>query len=232
MGTSKTESTSNQQQLSKMSSTSKSTTQKDGKDGDPVPAHKRGGVQLWQFLRQLLDNPERRNIIHWTRQGHDGEFKLLDPEEVARLWGCEKKRPAMNYDKLSRSIRYYYEKGIMQKVPGERYVYKFLPDTMQYDTKSPFANQLVGLPYGQDPMHWGAFGATNATAIPPQIPPGTPGSQSYSDIYAQSAQWPQQWQQLLALQYGSEYGQNFSGYPNLAGFPPAPWNQNHPPYSG
>ena len=39
----------------------------------------------------------------------------------------------------------------MQKVPGERYVYKFLPDTMQYDTKSPFANQLVGLPYGQDP---------------------------------------------------------------------------------
>lgn len=53
--------------------------------GDPVPAHKRGGVQLWQFLRQLLDNPERRNIIHWTRQGHDGEFKLLDPEEVARL---------------------------------------------------------------------------------------------------------------------------------------------------
>lgn len=52
---------------------------------EPVPAHKRGGVQLWQFLRQLLDNPDRRNIITWTRQGHDGEFKLLDPEEVARL---------------------------------------------------------------------------------------------------------------------------------------------------
>lgn len=55
------------------------------KKDDPVPAHKRGGVQLWQFLRQLLDNPEKRNIITWTRQGHDGEFKLLDPEEVARL---------------------------------------------------------------------------------------------------------------------------------------------------
>jgi hypothetical protein len=24
----------------------------------------------------------------------------------------------MNYDKLSRSLRYYYEKGIMQKVAG------------------------------------------------------------------------------------------------------------------
>lgn len=58
---------------------------KDTASNEPVPAHKRGGVQLWQFLRQLLDNPERRNIITWTRQGHDGEFKLLDPEEVARL---------------------------------------------------------------------------------------------------------------------------------------------------
>jgi hypothetical protein len=26
----------------------------------------------------------------------------------------------MNYDKLSRSLRYYYEKGIMQKVAGEQ----------------------------------------------------------------------------------------------------------------
>lgn len=34
----------------------------------------------------------------------------------------------MNYDKLSRSLRYYYEKGIMQKVAGERYVYKFVCD--------------------------------------------------------------------------------------------------------
>jgi hypothetical protein len=40
---------------------------------------------------------------------------------VARRWGVQKNRPAMNYDKLSRSLRYYYEKGIMQKVAGESF---------------------------------------------------------------------------------------------------------------
>ncbi|TNN12805.1 ETS translocation variant 4 [Schistosoma japonicum] len=86
--------------------------------------HRRGSLQLWQFLITLLDDKESQHLICWT--GRTLEFKLNDPEEVARLWGIQKNRPAMNYDKLSRSLRYYYEKGIMQKVPGERYVYRFV----------------------------------------------------------------------------------------------------------
>ncbi|XP_068612622.1 ETS translocation variant 5-like [Brachionichthys hirsutus] len=85
---------------------------------------RRGSLQLWQFLLTLLDEPSKVHLIIWT--GRNMEFKLIDPEEVARLWGIQKNRPAMNYDKLSRSLRYYYEKGIMQKVAGERYVYKFV----------------------------------------------------------------------------------------------------------
>ncbi|XP_035006538.1 ETS translocation variant 5 isoform X1 [Hippoglossus stenolepis] len=89
-----------------------------------LPYQRRGSLQLWQFLLTLLDNPAHGHLIVWT--GRNMEFKLIDPEEVARLWGIQKNRPAMNYDKLSRSLRYYYEKGIMQKVAGERYVYKFV----------------------------------------------------------------------------------------------------------
>ncbi|KAA8579789.1 hypothetical protein FQN60_006882 [Etheostoma spectabile] len=89
-----------------------------------LPYQRRGSLQLWQFLLTLLDNTANGHLIVWT--GRNMEFKLIDPEEVARLWGLQKNRPAMNYDKLSRSLRYYYEKGIMQKVAGERYVYKFV----------------------------------------------------------------------------------------------------------
>uniref|UniRef100_H2MPY6 ETS variant transcription factor 1 n=1 Tax=Oryzias latipes TaxID=8090 RepID=H2MPY6_ORYLA len=87
---------------------------------------RRGSLQLWQFLVALLDDPSNSHFIAWTGRGM--EFKLIEPEEVARRWGIQKNRPAMNYDKLSRSLRYYYEKGIMQKVAGERYVYKFVCD--------------------------------------------------------------------------------------------------------
>ena len=44
---------------------------------------------------------------------------------MSTLWGLRKRKPTMNYDKLSRAIRYYYDKKIMHKVHGKRYVYKF-----------------------------------------------------------------------------------------------------------
>lgn len=61
--------------------------------------------------------------IAW--EGTNGEFKLTDPDEVARRWGERKSKPNMNYDKLSRALRYYYDKNIMTKVHGKRYAYKF-----------------------------------------------------------------------------------------------------------
>ncbi|XP_060786423.1 protein FEV [Neoarius graeffei] len=63
------------------------------------------------------------SCIAW--EGASGEFKLTDPDEVARRWGARKSKPNMNYDKLSRALRYYYDKNIMSKVHGKRYAYRF-----------------------------------------------------------------------------------------------------------
>ena len=57
-----------------------------------------------------------------------GIFRIEDSARVARLWGERKNRPAMNYDKLSRSIRQYYKKGIIRKTcHSKRLVYQFCP---------------------------------------------------------------------------------------------------------
>lgn len=54
--------------------------------------------------------------------GESGEFKLNDPELCANLWGQRKNKPAMNYEKLSRALRYYYDGDMISKVQGKRFV--------------------------------------------------------------------------------------------------------------
>ncbi|KAL4711196.1 hypothetical protein ACJJTC_019037 [Scirpophaga incertulas] len=88
-----------------------------------------GQIQLWQFLLELLTSAEFYDVIRW--HGTEGAFKLLEPERVAGLWGARKHKPAMNYEKLSRALRYYYDGDMIAKVPGKRFVYKFVCDLEQ-----------------------------------------------------------------------------------------------------
>ena len=77
-----------------------------------------GPIQLWQFLLELLTDKTCQSFISWTGDGW--EFKLSDPDEVARRWGQRKNKPKMNYEKLSRGLRYYYDKNIIHKTAGKR----------------------------------------------------------------------------------------------------------------
>eukprot|EP00118_Oscarella_pearsei_P025999 m.309195 g.309195 ORF g.309195 m.309195 type:complete len:418 (+) comp45756_c0_seq1:408-1661(+) len=85
---------------------------------------KTGTPLLWQFLLNLLETDLGAGIINWINRS-SLEFKITEPIEVAKRWGKIKNRPAMNYEKLSRSLRGYYLKGIMEKVVGEQYAYRF-----------------------------------------------------------------------------------------------------------
>ncbi|KAK5892075.1 hypothetical protein CesoFtcFv8_012492 [Champsocephalus esox] len=85
-----------------------------------------GPIQLWQFLLELLLDSACCTFICWTGDGW--EFKMSDPAEVAKRWGQCKNKPKMNYEKLSRGLRYYYHKNIIHKTAGKRYVYRFACD--------------------------------------------------------------------------------------------------------
>ncbi|MCP3668232.1 MAG: hypothetical protein GY696_38050, partial [Gammaproteobacteria bacterium] len=81
-----------------------------------------GPIQLWQFLLELLTDKSCQHFIAWTGDGW--EFKMIDPDEVARRWGLRKNKLKMNYEKLSRGLRYYYDKNIILKTAGKRYIYR------------------------------------------------------------------------------------------------------------
>ncbi|XP_077994744.1 SAM pointed domain-containing Ets transcription factor-like isoform X2 [Glandiceps talaboti] len=95
-------------------------------DTSMTPNHT-SSIHLWQFLKELLRQPERFGHCIRYLDREKGIFRIDDSVEVAKLWGQRKNRPNMNYDKLSRSIRQYYKKGIMKKTEkSQRLVYQFV----------------------------------------------------------------------------------------------------------
>lgn len=145
-----------------------------------------GQIQLWQFLLELLSDSRNSQIIAW--EGTNGEFKLSDPDEVARKWGERKSKPNMNYDKLSRALRYYYDKNIMTKVHGKRYAYKFdfagLAQAIQ-----PASSDHSAYKYQQD-MLMSAYSTPKLNFMPP--PHGPMSSAPSPAIFGAGNpyQWP------------------------------------------
>ncbi|XP_056099593.1 ETS homologous factor isoform X1 [Rhinichthys klamathensis goyatoka] len=90
-----------------------------------VKRHNPRGTHLWEFIRDILLNPERNpGLIKWEDRS-EGVFRFLKSEAVAQLWGKKKNNSSMTYEKLSRAMRYYYKREILERVDGRRLVYKF-----------------------------------------------------------------------------------------------------------
>ncbi|XP_078540437.1 ETS homologous factor isoform X2 [Lissotriton helveticus] len=97
-------------------------------DNPPKPGSKKHnprGTHLWEFIRDILLTPEKNpGLIKWEDRS-EGVFRFLKSEAVAQLWGKKKNNSSMTYEKLSRAMRYYYKREILERVDGRRLVYKF-----------------------------------------------------------------------------------------------------------
>eukprot|EP00091_Calanus_sinicus_P012339 TRINITY_DN27883_c0_g1_i1.p2 TRINITY_DN27883_c0_g1~~TRINITY_DN27883_c0_g1_i1.p2 ORF type:complete len:123 (+),score=36.55 TRINITY_DN27883_c0_g1_i1:210-578(+) len=80
--------------------------------------------KLWEFVRDLLQiekyNP---SVIRWENV-EEGEFRIVDSVMVSQLWARVRGNRKMNFEKLSRAMRYYYKYKIFEIAPHKRLVYK------------------------------------------------------------------------------------------------------------
>merc|ERR1712088_700018 len=105
---------------------------------NPIPQQRKKGstLKISQWIVELLRNRETNpSVILWEDESA-GKFRVVDSHAFAQLWAKVKKNPRMNYEKLSRAMRYYYRNKEIEMVKGERLTYKFGPNMRDFRAKN------------------------------------------------------------------------------------------------
>ncbi|XP_065058830.1 uncharacterized protein LOC135686511 isoform X2 [Rhopilema esculentum] len=90
-------------------------------------------LPLWLFMITVIKADRKQVCLAWT-DTYRLEFTVTDRDLLAHVWGLVKGNVSMDYAKLSRALRYYYGKRIIEKVQSQPYTYRFIlsENTMPY----------------------------------------------------------------------------------------------------
>ncbi|XP_061826995.1 transcription factor ETV7 isoform X2 [Nerophis lumbriciformis] len=80
---------------------------------------------LCDYVYTLLCDGRYQEYIRWEDRS-SLVFRVVDPNGLARLWGCHKNRDNMTYEKMSRALRHYYKLNIIKKERGQKLLFRFL----------------------------------------------------------------------------------------------------------
>lgn len=86
-------------------------------------------LEFWQFLLYHLLSGNHTHLLVWVSQ-RKGQFRIRDPRGLANLWGKYRSSSSMTYGKMSRVLRYYYPRQIMER-SYVRLVYVFSEKIMR-----------------------------------------------------------------------------------------------------
>ena len=120
---------------------------------------------LWEFLLDLLNRNDTETIIRWTKKNNN-EFKLINPQEIAARWGHIKNKPKMNIDKFTRSLRFYYVKGIINKVPNQHFTYRF-GSSSEVNNQKRLAKRTRLETYKTNMHHFDSFHSLDSSSYAP-----------------------------------------------------------------
>ena len=137
--------------------------------------------QLFEFILDILSNPSFSSVMTW--EGTNGQFVIIRPDQVARLWGERNGRRNMTYQKFCRALRYYYRKGVLIKIRGRKFTYKFdLPELdRQYGYKRisfPATREPSGTPSFMIPAT--SVCATDVFPVSPSLMVAMPHENNFS----------------------------------------------------
>ncbi|XP_051786653.1 transcription factor Spi-C [Erpetoichthys calabaricus] len=79
---------------------------------------KKKKIRLFQFLFEMLEDPNMANCISWVHQSSGMfQFSSENKDKLAEIWGRRKgNRKIMTYQKMSRALRNYARTGEITKV--------------------------------------------------------------------------------------------------------------------